>query len=64
MDDVIRDLAKAHGHDAVPDNVIGQVKSKLSNAYIDQILDTGTEPAVRPSPSASGAGGGENSGGE
>jgi hypothetical protein len=43
MDDVIRDLARHHGQDELSDSAVSEVKKKLSNAYIDEILDTGQE---------------------
>jgi len=43
MDDVIRDLAREHGYDNVPDDIVHEVKRKLSTSYIDDILDTGKE---------------------
>jgi len=64
MDDVIRDLAKAHGHENLTDGAVKQVKSKLSNAYIDQILDTGKEPAVSPAPPPAPTGSSGGDGGE
>lgn len=39
MDDVIRDLAGYHGHGDLPDQTVTEVKRKLSEAYIDDILD-------------------------
>jgi len=39
MEETIRELARSHGHDSVPDTVVTEVKRKLSESYIDDILD-------------------------
>jgi len=38
-DDVIRELAKTHGREDLSDNEIKDVKTRISNSYIDDILD-------------------------
>ena len=43
MDDAIRDIAQSHGHEDLSDETVHEVKRKLSESYIDSILDTGTE---------------------
>ena len=38
-DDMIRELAKSHGVDNMPDDQVREVKSTISGAYIDSVLD-------------------------
>jgi len=39
MDDIIRDLAAAHGHEDLSDEQLKKVKTTLSNSYVDHVLD-------------------------
>lgn len=39
MDETIRDLARHHGHENISDALVTDVKRKLSEVYIDDILD-------------------------
>lgn len=38
-DDMIRELAKSHGIDSMPDAQVQEVKATLSGDYIDSVLD-------------------------
>jgi len=43
-DDLIRELAKSHGVDNLPDDQLRDIKSTLSVSYIDSVLDGSFEP--------------------
>lgn len=45
IDGVIRDLAEAHGHDNISDDTVREVRSTLSNEFLDDMLDSPTEQA-------------------
>ena len=49
IDDIIRDLAKTHGHAELSDSDVLGVKRKISNVYIDRVLD-GSTPEVTTEP--------------
>ena len=40
MDEVIRDLTEAHGHENVTDDGIREIRSTLSHDYLDNMLDS------------------------
>jgi hypothetical protein len=42
--ELIRDLARLHGHEYVADDVLEQVEHKLACAFIDQWLDKREQP--------------------
>lgn len=39
MDDIIRDLARSHGHANLSDAQVKELRTKLGNAYLDGLMD-------------------------
>jgi hypothetical protein len=50
-DDVIRDFGKLHGFENLSDSDVQSVKRKISNVYIDRVLDAEIAPTTEtPAP--------------